>query len=212
MTELGRTTRDDCWNVSLNRVKIDGGGGGSVAPSGKLLICSWKKFKKLTFHLVTICSIHICTRRVISFNWLLHVWLCRQQRAGIDLVCDEVTRELLKEEEVYEGALALLQRTKEHAVEQIRSGHKLDRFKDDVIWLGSRIVSSFKSHPMLAVFIKLMWRWKFSRNDSWKRDRICIFGLLGNLRTIYSIEFVSSSSITNCSPELPPKNPLANYA
>ena len=44
----------------------------------------------------------------------------RQKRRGIDLVHDDPEKELLKEVEVIQGALALLQRTKEQADEQIR--------------------------------------------------------------------------------------------
>lgn len=44
----------------------------------------------------------------------------RQMRIGIDLVHDEAERELIKEVEVYQGALALLVRSKEQAKEQLR--------------------------------------------------------------------------------------------
>ncbi|NWH59721.1 TEKT1 protein, partial [Geococcyx californianus] len=46
--------------------------------------------------------------------------LARQQRTGIDLVCDEVERELLKEVEVLREVMALLERTLEQTNEQIR--------------------------------------------------------------------------------------------
>ncbi|NWW90013.1 TEKT1 protein, partial [Rhynochetos jubatus] len=46
--------------------------------------------------------------------------LNRQRRAGIDLVCDEVEQELVKEAEVIQGVIALLGRTLEQTKEQIR--------------------------------------------------------------------------------------------
>ncbi|NXX93400.1 TEKT1 protein, partial [Centropus bengalensis] len=46
--------------------------------------------------------------------------LIRQRRTGIDLVHDEVERELLKEVEVLQEAIALLERTLEQTNEQIR--------------------------------------------------------------------------------------------
>ncbi|XP_053560586.1 tektin-1 [Bombina bombina] len=44
----------------------------------------------------------------------------REKRVGIDLVHDEVERELIKEVEVIQGVMALLQRTLEQTIEQIR--------------------------------------------------------------------------------------------
>lgn len=44
----------------------------------------------------------------------------RQKRVAIDLVHDEVEEELLKEKEVTEGVMVLLQRTLEQINEQIR--------------------------------------------------------------------------------------------
>ncbi|XP_063812203.1 tektin-1 isoform X2 [Pseudophryne corroboree] len=44
----------------------------------------------------------------------------REKRVGIDLVHDEVERELIKEVEVIQGVMALLQRTLEQMTEQIR--------------------------------------------------------------------------------------------
>ncbi|MCI4386124.1 hypothetical protein PGIGA_G00058720 [Pangasianodon gigas] len=44
----------------------------------------------------------------------------RQKRVEIDLVHDEVEKELLKEKDVIEGVMALLQRTLEQIIEQIR--------------------------------------------------------------------------------------------
>ena len=44
----------------------------------------------------------------------------RQKRVAIDLVHDEVERELMKEREVIEGVEALLKRTIEQTNEQIR--------------------------------------------------------------------------------------------
>ncbi|NXU54369.1 TEKT1 protein, partial [Turnix velox] len=46
--------------------------------------------------------------------------LNRQRRAGIDLVNDEVEQELMKETEVFQGVIALLERTLEQTNEQIR--------------------------------------------------------------------------------------------
>ncbi|XP_029469977.1 tektin-1 [Rhinatrema bivittatum] len=46
--------------------------------------------------------------------------LNRERRIGVDLVHDEVERELMKEVEVIEGVIALLQRTLEQTIEQIR--------------------------------------------------------------------------------------------
>ncbi|XP_072834523.2 tektin-1 [Pogona vitticeps] len=46
--------------------------------------------------------------------------LNRERRVGIDLVHDEVERELIKEVEVFQGVIALLERTLEQASEQIR--------------------------------------------------------------------------------------------
>jgi len=48
----------------------------------------------------------------------------RQRRKGIDLVHDDPEKELLKEVETIQGALALLERTKEQANEQIRLNRK----------------------------------------------------------------------------------------
>lgn len=48
----------------------------------------------------------------------------RQRRTDIDLVHDDVEKELLKEVEVLEGVCALLERTHEQAVEQIRLNKK----------------------------------------------------------------------------------------
>ncbi|XP_062872833.1 tektin-1 [Trichomycterus rosablanca] len=44
----------------------------------------------------------------------------RQKRVAVDLVSDEVEKELLKEKELVEGVMTLLQRTLEQIVEQIR--------------------------------------------------------------------------------------------
>ena len=48
------------------------------------------------------------------------VFTCRQKRRGIDLVHDDPEKELLKEVETIQGALALLKRTQEQIDEQIR--------------------------------------------------------------------------------------------
>jgi len=48
----------------------------------------------------------------------------RQRRRGIDLVHDDPEKELLKEVETIQGALALLERTREQAVEQLRVNRK----------------------------------------------------------------------------------------
>lgn len=48
----------------------------------------------------------------------------RQSRRGIDLVHDDPEKELIKEVEVIQGALALLMRTKEQADEQLRLNRK----------------------------------------------------------------------------------------
>eukprot|EP00918_Siedleckia_nematoides_P049923 GHVU01109309.1.p1 GENE.GHVU01109309.1~~GHVU01109309.1.p1 ORF type:complete len:412 (+),score=84.90 GHVU01109309.1:30-1238(+) len=48
----------------------------------------------------------------------------RQKRKSIDLVHDDTEKELLKEVEVIQGVLALLERTKEQAVEQQRLNRK----------------------------------------------------------------------------------------
>nr|WLD15743.1 tektin 1 [Platynereis dumerilii] len=48
----------------------------------------------------------------------------RQKRIGIDLVHDDAERELLKEVEVIQGSMALLERTREQATEQIRLNRK----------------------------------------------------------------------------------------
>jgi len=48
----------------------------------------------------------------------------RQRRRGIDLVHDDPEKELLKEVETIQGALALLERTREQAVEQLRINRK----------------------------------------------------------------------------------------
>lgn len=44
----------------------------------------------------------------------------RERRVGIDLVHDEVERELIKEVEVFQGVVALLERTLEQTDEQLR--------------------------------------------------------------------------------------------
>jgi tektin-1 len=45
---------------------------------------------------------------------------CREKRTSIDLVHDDVQKELIKEVEAIEGVQALLNRTLEQATEQIR--------------------------------------------------------------------------------------------
>lgn len=50
--------------------------------------------------------------------------ISRQKRIGIDLVHDDAERELLKEVEVYQGVLVLLNRTKDQAAEQLRLARK----------------------------------------------------------------------------------------
>ena len=57
------------------------------------------------------------TLGVMSFDVLL---FCRERRLKIDLVHDDVQKELLKEVETLEGVQALLQRTLEEATEQVR--------------------------------------------------------------------------------------------
>ena len=49
-----------------------------------------------------------------------HVFFFRTRRRGIDLVHDDPEKELLKEVEVIQGALALLERTNEQCQEQLR--------------------------------------------------------------------------------------------
>ena len=44
----------------------------------------------------------------------------REKRKAIDLVHDDVQKELIKEVEVIEGVQALLQRSLEQAIEQVR--------------------------------------------------------------------------------------------
>jgi len=56
----------------------------------------------------------------ISQQCLLH----RQKRVEIDLVHDDAEKELIKEVEVIQGALALLVRTNEQCIEQIRLNRK----------------------------------------------------------------------------------------
>lgn len=51
-------------------------------------------------------------------------FLFRQSRVGIDLVHDEVEQELVKEVEVLQGVIALLERTLEQTIEQIRYSGK----------------------------------------------------------------------------------------
>lgn len=48
------------------------------------------------------------------------VCIIREKRVGIDLVHDDVQKELLKEVETIEGVQALLRRTLEQATEQLR--------------------------------------------------------------------------------------------
>jgi len=48
----------------------------------------------------------------------------RQRRTGIDLVHDDPEKQLLKEVETIQGSLALLERTREQAVEQLRLNRK----------------------------------------------------------------------------------------
>ncbi|XP_070591119.1 tektin-1 isoform X1 [Erythrolamprus reginae] len=50
--------------------------------------------------------------------------LNRERRVGIDLVHDEVEQELIKEVEVFQGALALLERTMQQTDEQLRHMQK----------------------------------------------------------------------------------------
>lgn len=49
----------------------------------------------------------------------------RQRRRGIDLVHDDVEKELIKEVEVMQGVMILMQRTKEQADEQLRLNRKV---------------------------------------------------------------------------------------
>ena len=46
----------------------------------------------------------------------------REKRKAVDLVHDDVQKELIKEVETIEGVQALLQRSLEQATEQVRSG------------------------------------------------------------------------------------------
>ena len=55
-----------------------------------------------------------------SGNCRLIVVVNRQRRIETDLVHDDAEKHLIKEVEVIQGALALLVRTKEQIVEQIR--------------------------------------------------------------------------------------------
>lgn len=58
---------------------------------------------------------------MVSFgNGVTFMGVLRQKRVAIDLVHDEVEEELLKEKEVTEGVMVLLQRTLEQINEQIR--------------------------------------------------------------------------------------------
>ncbi|XP_062888010.1 tektin-1 [Mobula hypostoma] len=58
------------------------------------------------------CSAPLCIVQQCLLN--------REKRVGIDLVHDEVERELLKEAEVFQGVIALLKRTAEQTEEQLR--------------------------------------------------------------------------------------------
>jgi len=57
---------------------------------------------------------------IIDLLLFLLLLLHRQKRVEMDLVHDDAEQHLIKEVEVIEGALALLVRTREQIVEQIR--------------------------------------------------------------------------------------------
>ena len=61
----------------------------------------------------------ICDSLFLGFFYF--PYFDREKRVGIDLVHDDVQKELLKEVETIEGVQALLKRTQEQATEQIRS-------------------------------------------------------------------------------------------
>ncbi|NXD78517.1 TEKT1 protein, partial [Halcyon senegalensis] len=82
--------------------------------------------------------------------------LNRQGRAGIDLVNDEVEQELVKEAEVLQGVIALLERTLEQTNEQIRCRGK-ELHKYDPLILGIElqlevcILTNYCSNQILFV-------------------------------------------------------------
>jgi tektin-1 len=51
----------------------------------------------------------------------------REKRAAIDLVHDDVQKQLIKEVETIEGVQALLRRTLEQSIEQIRLASLVER-------------------------------------------------------------------------------------
>ena len=60
------------------------------------------------------------SEHLISIDFQCDHFHCRTRRPGIDLVHDDPEKELMKEVEVIQGVLALLERTNEQCQEQLR--------------------------------------------------------------------------------------------
>lgn len=60
------------------------------------------------------------TKHTNVIFYKIFIYLFRGKRRGIDLVDDDVQKELRKESEVVQGGIALLKRTLEQVNEQIR--------------------------------------------------------------------------------------------
>ncbi|XP_049638464.1 tektin-1 [Suncus etruscus] len=90
----------------------------------------WKKeledkLEQLSYETEDLLSYQIRLKKALeSLKEPMHITqMCmeyREQRIGIDLVHDEVEQELLKEDEIIKGVMALLTRTLEETSEQIR--------------------------------------------------------------------------------------------
>uniref|UniRef100_A0A3B3QEQ7 Tektin n=1 Tax=Paramormyrops kingsleyae TaxID=1676925 RepID=A0A3B3QEQ7_9TELE len=93
----------------------------------------------------------------------------RENRVGIDLVHDEVEKELKKQKEVIESVSALLQRTLEQTTEQIRLNRSMkywlekdlrDKFQAEQIDDHCCILSR-SSHRNLRSGFSVFWEWEF---------------------------------------------------
>ena len=78
--------------------------------------------------MLSLFSALSCRVGTLQISIIVIIWVgvvsvcffCREGRLKIDLVHDDVQKELLKEVETLEGVQALLQRTLEEATEQVR--------------------------------------------------------------------------------------------
>lgn len=79
---------------------------------------------KKDFGYTRLSPLSVISRHLNNVTDGFSSFLFRQSRVGIDLVHDEVEQELVKEVEVLQGVIALLERTLEQTIEQIRYSGK----------------------------------------------------------------------------------------